>query len=139
MHDSLGSASRSNSIGYEGFDYFEHPNDSNDLSNQHLSQENPREDAFTYTYHPSSRSHSVSDRQRSASEEREIDRPPAILNLRLVGITEAERGRALERTAKPTGLGGGSMVPSGTQPSGPRNPADDGKSGPDPVRCNRWN
>jgi hypothetical protein len=125
-------------MGYDGFDYFRHPNDSDDLSNQHLNQENPQEDAFTYTYHPPSRSHSVSDRQRSTSEEREIEGPPAILNLRLVGVTETERGRALERTAKPTGLGGGSMVPSDTQLTKPRNQADDVKPGTDVVRYNCW-
>ncbi|XP_006456965.1 hypothetical protein AGABI2DRAFT_188734 [Agaricus bisporus var. bisporus H97] len=138
LHDSLGSVSRSNSVGYGGLDYFEHPNDSSELSDRHLDQENPREDAFTYTYHPSSRSHSVSDRRRSASEERETVRPAAVLNLRLVGVTETERGRALERTVKPIGLGGGSAVASTSQSSQLHNPIDEINSGSDagPVSIN---
>jgi hypothetical protein len=37
--------------------------------------------------------------------------------LRLVGVTDNERGRARERTAKPTGLGGGAV--GSQKPSSP--------------------
>jgi hypothetical protein len=57
--------------------------------------------------------------------EREVERPAAILNLRLVGATEVERGRTKERSTKPTGLGGGSVsIPKPNLSTGSANAAE---------------
>ncbi|KAF9445214.1 hypothetical protein P691DRAFT_282509 [Macrolepiota fuliginosa MF-IS2] len=129
-HDSLGSGSRSNSLDYGGYGYYGHESDSSyGVSNTHQTRKHAQEDSYVYNHYASSRSPSLSGRERSYSTEREAERPAAILNLRLVGVTETERGRARERTTQPTGLGGGIVAsPSNKLTSPNARPTDGAES-----------
>lgn len=115
IHDSIGSRSRSQSLGYNSFDDY-NPNEDDDsyrklLHQQHSSHKQIYEQRYP-VYYQNSQSRSPSVRPSTTVTEHEADRPAAILSLRLVGATQAERGRTRERTAKPTGLGGGNVSSS---------------------------
>ncbi|KAJ3569164.1 hypothetical protein NP233_g5232 [Leucocoprinus birnbaumii] len=111
IHDSMGSRSRSQSPGYNASE--EYPTDDNDsyrlLHQQPSSHKQPCEQKYP-VYYQTSRSRSPSAELASTENEHEAARPAAILSLKLVGISESERGRTRERTAKPTGLGGGALT-----------------------------
>ncbi|KAJ3554646.1 hypothetical protein NP233_g12376 [Leucocoprinus birnbaumii] len=111
IHDSLGSRSRSQSPGYNASE--EYPTDDNDsyrlLHQQPSSHKQPYEQKYP-VYYQTSRSRSPSAEPAPTENEHEAVRPAAILSLKLVGISESERGRTRERTAKPTGLGGGALT-----------------------------
>ncbi|KXN82466.1 hypothetical protein AN958_02527 [Leucoagaricus sp. SymC.cos] len=110
IHDSIGSRSRSQSLGHEDHDEYERASSENYHFLPHRQpslQKQLGEQRYPVHYN-SLRSRSPSAEVVSTTTNREAEHPPAILSLRLVGPTENERGRARQRTAQPTGLGGGS-------------------------------
>lgn len=116
IHDSLGSGSRSGSLEYGRDDFYEHNNSNYGSygfsgSYQRTSQRPTHEETRTSDHHLMLRASSPSEQLHSEFTGDEPSRPAAALNIRLVGITDNERGRTRQRTVTPTGLGSGGTIP----------------------------
>lgn len=108
IHDIIESRSRSQSTDYDASDEESYRS----LVRRHnLTQKRAYELRYP-VYYETSRSRSPSIGLGSTSVAREVDRPTAILNLRLVGVTETERGRTKARAIDSTGCDGGNSLGS---------------------------
>jgi len=107
IHDIIESRSRSQSTDYDTSDEESYRS----LVRRHnLTQKRAYESRYP-VYYETSRSRSPSIGLGSTSVAREANGPTAILNLRLVGVTETERGRTKGR-ANSTGYDGGNSLGS---------------------------
>jgi len=108
IHDIIESRSRSQSTDYDASDEESYRS----LVRQHnLTQKRAYELRYP-VYYETSRSRSPSIGLGSTSIAYEADRPAAILNLRLVGVTETERGRTKARAIDSMSCDGGSSLNS---------------------------